>query len=57
MLLLSLLLAFTLLHYSPALRSWAIPLESDGGVLYRFSPTSSNETEELLGWAEVRELS
>ncbi|KAH9975486.1 hypothetical protein BGW80DRAFT_1251030 [Lactifluus volemus] len=54
MLLLSLSLAFTLLYYSSALRSWAIPLESDGGILYRFSPTSSNETEELLAWAELR---
>ena len=34
--------------------SLAIPLEGDDGVLYRFSPTSSNETDELVAWAEVR---
>ena len=33
--------------------SLAIPLEGDNGILYRFSPTSGNETDELLAWAEV----
>ena len=54
MLLPSRLLAFTLLFYTAVLFSWAIPLDDDSGILYRFSPASSNETEELLSWAEVR---
>ena len=53
MLLPSRLLAFTLLFYSAVLFSWAIPLDDDSGILYRFYPASSNETEELLSWAEV----
>ena len=53
MLLPSRLLAFTLLFYTAVLFSRAIPLGEDSGILYRFSPASSNETEELLSWAEV----
>ena len=56
MLLPSRLSAFALLFYT-AILSWAIPLDDDSGILYRFSPASSNETEELLSWAEVRLLS
>ncbi|KAI9512002.1 peptidase M14 [Russula earlei] len=42
-------LAFTLF-------SRAAPFDHDnGGILYRFSPTSTNETEGLLSWAELRE--
>ncbi|KAF8504547.1 hypothetical protein F5888DRAFT_1799245 [Russula emetica] len=55
MLLPSQLLAFTLLFYTAVLFSWAIPLDDDSGILYRFSPASSNETEELLSWAQLRE--
>jgi hypothetical protein len=44
----------SLLFYTAVLFSWAIPLDDDSGILYRFSPASSNETEELLSWAEVR---
>ena len=54
MLLPSRLLAITLLLHTAVLFSWAIPLDDDSGILYRFSPASSNETEELLSWAEVR---
>jgi hypothetical protein len=54
MLLPSRLLALTLLFHTAVLFSWAIPLDDDSGILYRFSPASSNETEELLSWAEVR---
>ncbi|KAI0300500.1 hypothetical protein B0F90DRAFT_1846663 [Multifurca ochricompacta] len=43
-------LLFTFLIYSRA-----IPLKPENGILYRFSPTSSNETDELLAWAELRE--
>lgn len=49
-------LAFTLFFYTAILFSWAIPLDDDSGILYRFSPASSNEIEELLSWAEVRRL-
>ncbi|KAI0254492.1 hypothetical protein BJV78DRAFT_1184679 [Lactifluus subvellereus] len=57
MLLPSLLLAYAFLLYSPTVLScqWAIPLENDAGILYRFTPASSDETEELLAWAELRE--
>ena len=48
------LLACTLLFYTTVLFLWAIPLDDDSGILYRFSPASGNETEELLSWAEVR---
>ena len=44
----------SLLFYTAVLFSWAIPLDDDSGILYRFSPSSSNETKELLSWAEVR---
>ena len=54
MLLPSRLLAFTFLFYTALLFSWAIPLDDDSGILYRFSPASGEETEELLSWAEVR---
>ena len=54
MLLPSRLLAFTLPFYTAVLFSWSIPLDDDSGILYRFSPASSDETEELLSWAEVR---
>lgn len=47
-------LVFALFLYSAFYFSLAIPLEGDDGVLYRFSPTSSNETDELVAWAEVR---
>src|SRR5260370_13283847 len=50
-------LAFTLLLYASVLFSWAVPLDDHSGILYRFSPASSSETEELLSWAEVRPLS
>jgi hypothetical protein len=53
MLLPSRLLAFVLLFYTAVLFSWAIPVDDDSGILYRFSPASSNETEELLSWAKV----
>ncbi|KAI0291951.1 hypothetical protein BC826DRAFT_457103 [Russula brevipes] len=55
MLLSSSSLAFAFLSYSAILFSWAIPFGNDTGILYRFSLTSSNETEELLSWAELRE--
>jgi hypothetical protein len=54
MILPSRLLAFTLPFYTAFLFSWAIPLDDDSGILYRFSPASSNETDELISWAEVR---
>lgn len=54
MLLPSRLSAFTLIFYTAILFSWAIPLNDDSGILYRFSPASSRETEQLLSWAEVR---
>jgi hypothetical protein len=47
-------LAFALFLFSAFYFSLAIPLEDGSGILYRFSPTSSNETDELLAWAEVR---
>ena len=47
-------LAITFLSYTAILFSWAIPVDDDSGILYRFSPSSSNETVELLSWAEVR---
>ena len=47
-------LVFALFLYSALYFSLAIPLEGGNGILYRFSPTSSNETDELLAWAEVR---
>ena len=47
-------LAFALFLYSAFYFSLAIALEGGNGILYRFSPTSSNETDELLAWAEVR---
>jgi hypothetical protein len=50
---LSLQLAFALFLYSAFYFSLAIPLDGDKGILYRFSPTSGNETDELLAWAEV----
>lgn len=56
MLLPSLLLALTFLLSSPTVLSWVIPLENHAGILYRFTPASSNETEELLALAEVRQL-
>jgi hypothetical protein len=54
MLLPSRLSALILLFYTAILFSWAIPLDDDSGILYRFSPASTKETEELLSWAEVR---
>ncbi len=47
-------LAFILILYSAVCFSLAIPFGGDNGLLYRFSPASSNETDELLAWAEVR---
>lgn len=47
-------LVFALFLYSAFYFSLAIPLEDENGILYRFSPTSSNDTDELLAWAEVR---
>jgi len=47
-------IAFTFILYSAFLFSWAVPLNDDNGVLYRFHPISDNEIEELLSWAEVR---
>jgi hypothetical protein len=47
-------LVLGLFLYSAFYFSLAIPSGGDNGVLYRFSPTSSNETDELLAWAEVR---
>ncbi|KAF8483597.1 hypothetical protein DFH94DRAFT_722874 [Russula ochroleuca] len=49
------LLAFIFLLYTAILFSWAIPVDDDSGIIYRFSPASSNEIEELLSWAELRE--
>jgi len=56
MLLSPLSLAFAIILYPVILFSWATPLnhDHDNGFLYRFSPASSNETEGLLSWAEVR---
>ena len=54
MLLPSRFLAFTLLFFTAVLSSWAIPLDDDSGILYRFFPASADDTEELLSWAEVR---
>jgi len=54
MLLSPLSLAFTFILYSAILFSWAVPLDDDSGILYRFSPVSENEIEELLSWAKVR---
>ena len=51
---LSLPLALAVFLYSTVYFSLALPLSGDNGILYRFSPTSSNETDELLAWAEVR---
>lgn len=58
MLLSPLSLTFVFLVYSVILSSRAIPLQvdNDSGILYRFSPASGNETDELLSWAEVRQL-
>ena len=50
-------LAIAFLSYTVILFPWAIPVDDDSGFLYRFSSNSSNETEELLSWAEVRRLS
>jgi hypothetical protein len=47
-------LAFSLFLCSAFYFSLAVPLEDGNGILYRFSPTSINETDELLAWAEVR---
>jgi hypothetical protein len=47
-------IAFTFIVYTAFLFSWAVPLNDDSGVLYRFQPVSDNEIEELLSWAEVR---
>ncbi|KAH9050170.1 hypothetical protein EDB84DRAFT_1555529 [Lactarius hengduanensis] len=47
-------LALVLFLYSAVFFSLAIPLGGDNGLLYRFSPTSSNETDQLLAWAELR---
>jgi hypothetical protein len=54
MLLSPLSLAFTFILYSAILFSWAVPLDDDSGILYRFSPVSENEIEELISWAKVR---
>ena len=54
MLLPSWLFTFTPLFYIAVLFSSAIPLDDNSGILYRFSPASSKEMEELLSWAEVR---
>jgi len=48
--------AFTFILYSVALLSSAVPFDDESGVLYRFSPVSENEIEELLSWAGVRRL-
>jgi len=48
-------LAFTFVLYSATLFSWAVPLDDDSGILYRFSPVSENEIEELISWAKLRE--
>jgi hypothetical protein len=47
-------LAFAFVLYSTILLSCAIPLDNDSGILYRFSPISENEIEEIISWAEVR---
>jgi hypothetical protein len=46
--------SLAIVFLSSILFSWAIPVDDNSGILYRFSPSSSNETEELLSWAEVR---
>lgn len=48
-------LALVLFLYSAVFFSLAIPLGGDNGLLYRFSPTSGNETDQLLAWAELRD--
>lgn len=48
-------LAFSLFLCSAFYFSLAVPLEDGNGILYRFSPTSINETDELLAWAELRD--
>jgi hypothetical protein len=47
-------IALTFILYSTLLFSWAVPLNDDSGVLYRFHPVSDNEIEQLLSWVEVR---
>jgi hypothetical protein len=49
-------IAFTFILYPVILLSWAVPFDDQSGVLYRFSPVSGNEIEELLEWAGVRLL-
>lgn len=48
--------AFAFILYSLVLLSSAVPFDDQTGVLYRFSPVSENEIEELLSWAGVRLL-
>ena len=49
-------IAFTFILYPVVLLSWAIPFDDESGILYRFSPVSENEIEQLISWAGVRLL-